>query len=246
MSGHSKWATIKHKKAALDSKRGKTFTNIIKEIVIAARSGGGDVDANPRLRTAVVAARSVSMPNDNIQRAIKRGTGELEGGQIDEMMYEGYGPGGAAVMVTVATDNKNRTVSEIRHIFGKYGGNMGDVGSVGWMFDRKSQILIELEHAKEDDMMNLVLEAGADDLQNDGIHWQVLSAPESHHQVLEVIQKAKLPTVSAEIAMVPKNLMKLDAKHAGSMMKLAEVLEDHDDVQNVFSNFDVEDDDAEG
>jgi YebC/PmpR family DNA-binding regulatory protein len=245
MSGHSKWATIKHKKAALDAKRGKMFTNIIKEIVIAARSGGGDPDANPRLRTAIAAARSVSMPNDNIQRAIKRGTGELEGGQIDEMMYEGYGPGGAAVMVQVATDNKNRTVSEIRHIFSKYGGNMGDVGSVAWMFDRKSQILVDLEQGDEDKMMNLVLEIGADDLQNDGANWQILSAPESHHAVMEALEKAKVPTVQAGIAMVPKNLMKLESKHAGPMLKLAEKLEEHDDVQNVFSNFDIDEGDME-
>lgn len=245
MSGHSKWATIKHKKAALDAKRGKMFTNIIKEIVIAARSGGGDPDANPRLRTAVTAARAVSMPNDNIQRAIKRGTGELEGGQIDEMMYEGYGPGGAAVMVQVATDNKNRTVSEIRHIFGKYGGNMGDVGSVGWMFERKSQVLVDLEQGDEDKMMNLVLEIGADDLQNDGANWQILSAPESHHLVMEALEKAKVPTVQSGIAMVPKNLMKLESKHAGAMLKLAEKLEEHDDVQNVFSNFDIDESDME-
>jgi YebC/PmpR family DNA-binding regulatory protein len=245
MSGHSKWATIKHKKAALDAKRGKTFTNIIKEIVIAARSGGGDVDANPRLRTAVVAARAVSMPNDNIQRAIKRGTGELEGGQIDEMMYEGYGPGGAAVMVQVATDNKNRTVAEIRHIFGKFGGNMGDLGSVAWMFERKSQILVSLDQGDEDKMMNLVLEIGADDLQNDGANWQILSAPESHHSVMDALGKLKIPTESASIAMVPKNLMKLESKHAGSMLKLAEKLEEHDDVQNVFSNFDIDESDLE-
>lgn len=245
MSGHSKWATIKHKKAALDAKRGKTFTNIIKEIVIAARSGGGDVDANPRLRTAVVAAKSVSMPNDNIQRAIKRGTGELEGGQIDEMTYEGYGPGGAAVMVQVATDNKNRTVSEIRHILGKFGGNMGEVGSVGWMFERKSQILVDLEQGDEDKMMNLVLEIGADDLQNDGANWQILSAPESHHLVMDALEKAKVPTVMSSIAMIPKNLVKLESKHAGSMLRLAEKLEEHDDVQNVFSNFDIDESDME-
>jgi YebC/PmpR family DNA-binding regulatory protein len=197
------------------------------------------------MRTAIVAAKAVSMPNDNIQRAIKRGTGELEGGQIDEMTYEGYGPGGAAVMVLVATDNKNRTVSEVRHLFGKYNGNMGEVGSVGWMFDRKSQILIELEHAEEDALMNLVLEAGADDLTNDGENWQVLSAPEAHHQVLEAIQKAKIPTVSAAIAMVPKNLITIEGKNAAGMLKLVEALEDHDDVQNVFSNFDIDESELE-
>ncbi|BDC51147.1 putative transcriptional regulatory protein [Bryobacterales bacterium F-183] len=245
MSGHSKWATIKHKKAALDAKRGKLFTNIIKEILIAARTGGGDPDANPRLRTAIVAARGVSMPNDNIQRAIKRGTGELEGGSIEEYTYEGYGPGGAAVMVMVATDNKNRTVAEIRHLFSKHGGNMGELGSVGWMFDRKGQILIEKENATEEQLMNLVLEAGADDLTDEGGNWQILSAPEAHHGVLEAVQKANIPTVSALIAMVPKNLMKLEGKNAAGMLKMTEALEDHDDVQNVFSNFDIDEDELE-
>ena len=168
MSGHSKWATIKHKKAATDAKRGKAFTRIIKEIMIAARSGGGDPDMNPRLRTAVTAAKAASMPADNIKRAIMRGTGELEGGQIDEIMFEGYGPGGAAVMVVVATDNRNRTVSEIRHMFSKNGGNLGEVGSVAWMFERKGQIIIEKDKAGEDQLMNLVLEAGAEDMRDDG------------------------------------------------------------------------------
>src|ERR1700734_3805933 len=167
MSGHSKWATIKHKKAATDAKRGKAFTRIIKEIMIAARGGGGDPDANPRLRTAIVAAKAVSMPADNIKRAIMRGTGELEGGQIDEIMFEGYGPGGAAVLVLVATDNRNRTVSEIRHAFSKNGGNLGEQGSVAWMFERKSQIMIEADKATEDQLMNIVLEAGGEDLRND-------------------------------------------------------------------------------
>src|SRR5215467_10708249 len=171
MSGHSKWATIKHKKAALDAKRGKTFTRLIKEIMIAARSGG-DPDANPRLRTAVTAAKAVSMPADNIKRAIMRGTGELEGGQIDEIMFEGYGPGGAAVLVAVATDNRNRTVSEIRHLFTKNGGNMGEQGSVSWMFERKSQIMIEKENAQEDALMTLVLDAGADDLKDNADAWE--------------------------------------------------------------------------
>src|SRR5271163_4034770 len=179
MSGHSKWATIKHKKAALDSKRGKTFTRVIKEIMIAARSGG-DPDGNPRLRTAILAAKAVSMPNDNIKRAIMRGTGELEGGQIDEIMFEGYGPGGAAVLVLVATDNRNRTVSEIRHMFSKNGGNLAELGAVGWMFERKGQIIIEKDKAGEDQLMNLVLEAGAEDMRDDGESWEVISAPEAH------------------------------------------------------------------
>lgn len=239
MSGHSKWATIKHKKAALDAKRGKTFTRLIKEITIAARSGG-DPDANARLRTAIAAAKAVSMPADNIKRAIMRGTGELEGGQIEEVMFEGYGPGGAAVLVEVATDNRNRTVSEIRHLFSKHGGNLGEQGSVSWMFDRKSQILIEQDKASEEQLMDLVLEAGADDLRNDGTNWEVLSAPEMHHAVLEAIHKAGLPTVSASLAMIPKNLIKLEGKNAAGMLKLSEALEEHDDVQNTFSNFDID------
>ncbi len=244
MSGHSKWATIKHKKGALDAKRGKIFTRVIKEIMIAARNGG-DPDANPRLRTAIVAAKAVSMPADNIKRAIMRGTGELEGGQIDEIMFEGYGPGGAAVLVMVATDNRNRTVSEIRHVFSKNGGNLGEQGSVAWMFERKSQILIESDKASEDQLMNIVLEAGADDLRNDGENWEVLSPPEAHEAVLEALRKANISTVSAEIAMVPKNLMMLEGKSASGMLKLSEALEEHDDVQNVFSNFDIDEKEME-
>ena len=244
MSGHSKWATIKHKKAALDAKRGKTFTRLIKEITIAARSGG-DPDMNPRLRTAVLAAKSVSMPADNIKKAIMRGTGELEGGQIEEVMFEGYGPGGAAVLVKVATDNRNRTVSEIRHVFSKNGGNLGEQGSVAWMFERKSQILIPQEKASEDQLMNIVLEAGAEDLRNDGTHWAVISAPEAHEQVLQALQRAGIAPESAEVAMVPKNSIKLEGKNAGAMLRLSEALEDHDDVQNVYSNFDVDEKELE-
>jgi YebC/PmpR family DNA-binding regulatory protein len=245
MSGHSKWATIKHKKAALDAKRGKAFTRLIKEIMIAARAGGGDPDGNPRLRTAIAAAKAVSMPADNIKRAVMRGTGELEGGQIDEILFEGYGPGGAAVLVNVATDNRNRTVSEIRHAFSKNGGNLGEQGSVAWMFERKSHILIESEKASEDQLMNLVLDAGAEDLRNDGSNWEVISAPEAHEQVLEAIQKAGIETVSAEVAMIPKNLVKLEGKNASAMIRLSEVLEEHDDVQNVYSNFDVDEKELE-
>ena len=244
MSGHSKWATIKHKKGALDAKRGKVFTRIIKEIMIAARSGG-DPDANPRLRTAVTAAKAVSMPAENIKRAIMRGTGELEGGQIDEVMFEGYGPGGAAVLVQVATDNRNRTVSEIRHVFTKNNGNLGEQGSVSWMFERKSQILIENDKVTEDRLMDLALDAGAEDLRNDGANWEVISPPEAHEAVLQAIQKAGIPTVSAEIAMVPKNLVKLEGKNASGMLKLSEALEEHDDVQNVYSNFDIDEKELE-
>jgi len=244
MSGHSKWATIKHKKGALDAKRGKIFTRIIKEIMIAAR-GGGDPDGNPRLRSAILAAKAASMPSDNIKRAIMRGTGELEGGQIDEIMYEGYGPGGAAVLVNVATDNKNRTVSEIRHMFSKWGGNLGAEGSVAWMFERKSHIVIEGDKASEDQLMNLVLDAGAEDLRQEGDNWEVVSAPEAHEAVLAAIQKAGIATEIAEIAMLPKNLMKLEGKSASGMLKLSEALEEHDDVQNVYSNFDVDEKELE-
>ncbi len=237
MSGHSKWATIKHKKAALDAKRGKLFTRLIKEITIAARNGG-DPDANPRLRTAILAAKAVSMPAENIKRAIQRGTGEIEGGAIEEIMFEGYGPGGVAIMVAAATDNRNRTVSEIRHIFSKNGGNLGELGSVGWMFERKSQILIEKDKATEDQLMELALEAGADDVKLEGEHWEILSAPESHHAVLEALEKAGIPTASAEIGMVPKNLMEVDPKNMPGVMKLMEALEEHDDVQNVYTNAD--------
>jgi len=245
MSGHSKWATIKHKKGALDAKRGKIFTRVIKEIMIAARGGGGDPDGNPRLRTAILAAKAVSMPQDNIKRAIMRGTGELEGGQIDEIMFEGYGPGGAAVLVNVATDNRNRTVSEIRHCFSKNGGNLGEQGSVAWMFERKSQIVIEKEHATEDKLMEVALEAGADDLRDDGDVWSVLSAPDAHEAVSEAIRKAGIPVVEAAIAMVPKNLIRLEGKTAQGMLKLNDALEDQDDVQNVYSNFDIDEKELE-
>ena len=244
MSGHSKWATIKHKKAALDAKRGKAFTRLIKEIMIAARSGG-DPGMNPRLRTAITAAKAVSMPADNIKKAIMRGTGELEGGQIDEIMFEGYGPGGAAVLVKVATDNRNRTVSEIRHVFSKNGGNLGEQGSVSWMFERKSQIIIDKEKTSEDQLMAIVLDAGADDIRDEGDTWDVISPPEAHEAVLEAIHKASIETESAEVAMVPKNLMKLEGKNAQGMLRLSESLEEHDDVQNVYSNFDVDEKELE-
>ncbi len=239
MSGHSKWATIKHKKAALDAKRGKSFTRIIKEISIAAR-GGGDPDANPRLRTAILAAKAASMPAENIKRAIQRGTGELEGGQIEEVMFEGYGPGGTAVLVHVATDNRNRTVSEIRHLFSKHGGKLGEQNSVARLFERKSQVLIPQEKATEEQLMDLVLDAGAEDIRSDGVNWEILSPPEAHEAVLTAIQKAGLPSVEAKVAMVPNTLIKLEGKEAGTMLKLSEALEEHDDVQDVYANFDID------
>jgi YebC/PmpR family DNA-binding regulatory protein len=244
MSGHSKWATIKHKKAATDAKRGKAFTRIIKEIMIAAKSGG-DPNMNPRLRTAITAAKAVSMPADNIKRAVMRGTGELEGGQIDEITFEGYGPGGAAVLVSVATDNRNRTVSEIRHVFSKNGGNLGELGSVAWMFERKSQIVIDKEKAGEDQLMSLVLDAGAEDLRDGGDSWEVISAPDAHEAVLQALQTAGITNESAEIGMIPKNLMKLEGKNASAMIRLSEALEENEDVQNVYSNFDVDEKELE-
>jgi YebC/PmpR family DNA-binding regulatory protein len=244
MSGHSKWATIKHKKAALDAKRGKVFTRIIKEITIAAR-GGADPDANPRLRTAVAAAKAVSMPADNIKRAIMRGSGELEGSQIEEVMFEGYGPGGAAVMVLCATDNRNRTVSEIRHIFSKHGGNLGEQNSVGWMFERKSHIIVDKDKASEDQLMNIVLDAGGEDLRDEGDQWSIISDPAAHESIVTALEKAGVTPESAEIAMVPKNLVKLEGKNASGMLKLSEALEDHDDVQNVWSNFDIDEKEME-
>ena len=240
MSGHSKWATIKHKKAALDAKRGKSFTRVIKEIVIAARSGG-DPDLNPRLRTAILAAKAVSMPADNIKRAIQRGTGELEGGQIDEVMFEGYGPGGVALLVLVATDNRNRTVSEIRHIFSKYGGKMGEQGSVARLFERKSQITVPQEKVTEEKLMELTLDAGVEDIRSDGVNWEVISPPEAHEPVLAAIHKAGIETASADVAMIANTLVKVEGKEASTMLKLAEAMEEHDDVQSVYANFDIDD-----
>jgi len=245
MSGHSKWATIKHKKGALDAKRGKTFTRLIKEITIAAKQGGGDPDGNPRLRTAVLAAKAENMPAENIKRAIQRGTGELEGVSYEEIAFEGYGPGGVAIIVEVTTDNRNRTVSEIRHMFSKNGGNLGEQGSVAWMFERKSQILLPQEKAGEDQLMSIVLDSGADDLRNDGESWEVLSPPEAHEAVLQALGKAGLTPTSAEVVMVPKNLMRIEGKNAAAMLRLSEALEEHDDVQNVYSNFDVDEKEME-
>ncbi|HEY9142347.1 MAG TPA: YebC/PmpR family DNA-binding transcriptional regulator [Bryobacteraceae bacterium] len=244
MSGHSKWATIKHKKAATDAKRGKAFTRIIKEITIAARSGG-DPDGNPRLRSAVLAAKAASMPSDNIKKAIMRGTGEIEGGQIEEVMFEGYGPGGAAVLVNVATDNRNRTVSELRHVFSKNGGNLGEQGCVAWMFERKSQIYVAGEKAGEDQLMNVALEAGGDDLRQEGESWEILSAPEAHEAVLKALEAAGIPVEDASIGMVPKNLVKLEGKNAAGMLRLNDALEEHEDVQNVYSNFDIDEKEME-
>ncbi len=240
MSGHSKWATIKHKKGALDAKRGKIFTRVIKEITMAAKSGGGDPEGNPRLRTAIALAKAENMPQDNIKRAIQRGTGELEGVNYEEITFEGYGPGGVALLVEVTTDNRNRTVSEIRHSFGKNGGNMGEAGSVAWMFHKKGQIVVPKAAAKEDDLMNIVLESGGDDLNDDGDNWEILTAPNAFEGVLEAVKKANLEVVHSAIGMVPQNYIKLEGSAASQMIRLLEAIEDQDDVQNVYSNFDVD------
>lgn len=239
MSGHSKWATIKHKKGALDAKRGKIFTRLIKEITMAAKSGG-DPDKNPRLRTAIAAAKAENMPGDNIKKAIQRGTGELPGVSYEEITFEGYGPGGVAVLVEVSTDNRNRTVSEIRHAFGKNGGNMGEAGSVAWMFHKKGDIVIPKSQAKEDDLMNLVLETGAEDLQDDGENWEILCDPSLYEQVLEAVKAAGYTPEVAEIGMIPQNYIKLEGSQAATMIRLMEALEDQDDVQHVYSNFDID------
>jgi YebC/PmpR family DNA-binding regulatory protein len=242
MSGHSKWHTIKHKKAALDAKRGKIFTRLIKEIVIAAR-GGGDPNSNARLRTAITAAKAMSMPQDNITRAVKRGTGELEGLTIEEYTYEGYGPAGAAVMVKVATDNKNRSVSDLRHLFTKNGGNMAEQGAVGWMFEMKSNIIIDAEGVTEEKLMDVALEAGAEDIRNNGDSWQVISDTSSHQAVLDALATAKIAVTESEAtALVPKSTVKLEGKDATAMMKLFEAIDDYDDVQNVYGNFEISDD----
>ncbi|HEY8055665.1 MAG TPA: YebC/PmpR family DNA-binding transcriptional regulator [Terriglobales bacterium] len=240
MSGHSKWATIKHKKAATDAKRGKIFTRLIKEIAIAARAGGGEVDSNPRLRTAVLAAKAENMPADNIKRAIQRGTGELPGVMYEEFSLEGYGPGGAAVLMDITTDNRNRTVSEIRHLMSKNHGNMGEAGCVAWMFKKRGTISVAKAAAAEDQLMDLVLEAGADDLRDDGESWEVLTAPDAYETVLQAVKGAKIEPENAEVAMVPQNYVKLEGKEAEQMIKLLEALDESDDVTHVYSNFDMD------
>jgi YebC/PmpR family DNA-binding regulatory protein len=239
MSGHSKWATIKHKKGALDAKRGKIFTRLIKEISIAAKSGG-DPDTNPRLRTAIAAAKAENMPADNIKRAIQRGTGELPGATYEEFTLEGYGPGGVALLLDINTDNRNRTVSEIRHAFGKNGGNMAEAGAVSWMFHKKGDIVIPKSATQEDDLMAVVLDAGAEDLRDDGENWEVVTDPSAYEAVLEAVKKTGLNPASSSVAMIPQNYIKLEGQQATQMIRLIEALEEHDDVQNVHSNFDVD------
>lgn len=242
MSGHSKWANIKHRKGAADAKRGKVFTKLIKEITVAARMGGGDPAANPRLRTAIAAAKAVNMPKDNVERGIKKGTGELEGVNYEEILYEGYGPGGVAVLVECMTDNRNRTVADVRMIFSKANGNLGESGCVAYMFDRKGSILFDKEEVDEEKLMEIALEAGADDVVDDGSVFQVLTAPEDFEAVREALETEGLAFIEANLAMIPQNVIEVtDEKTAGQLLRLLDNLEDNEDVQNVHANFDISD-----
>ena len=239
MSGHSKWHSIKHKKGALDAKRGKLFTKFIKEITVAARTGGGDPDANARLRKAISDAKAGNMPNDTIDRAIRRGTGEEEGVHYEEITYEGYGPGGVALLIQSMTDNRNRTVAEIRHIFSKNSGNLGESGSVGWMFDKKGYLVVSKSAKPEEELFDIVIEAGADDLRDDEDNFEIITSPENFESVAAALKSAGIETQVAEIEMVPQNYIKLEGSDARQMLKLMEALEDHDDVQKVSANFDI-------
>jgi YebC/PmpR family DNA-binding regulatory protein len=245
MSGHSKWATIKHKKGAADAKRGKAFTRIIKELTVAARAGGGDADSNPRLRTIIADAKAVNMPADNIKRAIRRGTGEEPGVSYEEAQYEAYGPGGAAVIMDVLTDNKNRTVGELRHVLTKWGGNLAETNAVAWMFNKKGYIVVAKSKVSEDTLMSAVIDAGGDDLQDDGDNWEVLSSVDTFQAVLEAVKALGIEPDAAEISMVPQNHIKLEGKQAQQMVKLMEALDDHDDIRHVWSNFDIEEKEIE-
>src|SRR5262245_48795005 len=240
MSGHSKWHTIKHKKAAADSKRGRVFTRIIKELTVAARVGGGDPDGNPRLRTVLAAAKAANMPKDNIEKAVKKGTGELPGVSYEEVAYEGYGPGGVAVFVQALTDNRNRTLPEIRHLFSKFGGNLGESNCVSWMFEKKGYIVVPKGGTTEDAWFEVVLEAGGDDVRDDGENWEVLTPPERLPAVNEALGRKGITAASAEISMVPKNTVKIEGKKAQQLLSMMENLEEHDDVQNVWANFDID------
>ncbi len=240
MSGHSKWASIKHKKAAQDAKRGKIFTKVIRELSAAARLGGGDPDANPRLRNAVSDAKGVNMPADNIKRAIMKGTGELEGATYDEISYEGYGPGGVAILLEILTDNRNRSVSELRHIFSKNGGNIGESGCVAWMFSRKGYLVVEKSKASEDDLLDIILEAGAEDLREDGSNYEIFTPPDKYEDVVEALKNNKIEIAASNLGQIPQNYVKLEGKQAQQLLHLMEELEDHDDVQNVWANFDID------
>lgn len=245
MSGHSKWHSIKHKKATADARRGKAFTKLIKEITVAARMGGGDPDSNPRLRSAILEAKSVNMPQENIQRALRRGTGEEPGQMYEEVVYEGYGPGGVALMIEAVTDNKNRTVSEVRHLFSKHGGNLGETNSVAWMFEKKGYLVIEKSKANEETLMSAVLDAGADDLRDDEDNWEVICPPQVLTAVLEGVKTLGIEPAVAEIAMLPQNYVHVEGKDAQHLLKLMEALDEHDEVKQVWSNFDIEEKEIE-
>ena len=241
MSGHSKWSTIKHKKGAADAKRGKIFTKVIKEITVAARIGGGDVDGNPRLRLAVQKAKEVNMPQENVTRAIKKGTGELEGVQYEEISYEGYGPGGVAIFMEVMTDNKNRTVGELRATLGKNGGNMGENGCVAWIFEQKGLITVQLSDKSEEELLELIIEAGGDDMQTVEDYYEITSSVEYFEPVRKAIEEAGIKTQSSELTRIPQNTVKIEEKNCKSLLRLMDALEDHDDIQKVYSNFDIAD-----
>ena len=245
MSGHSKWATIKHKKAAADAKRGKVFTRLIREIQIAAREGGGDPDANPRLRTAIAGAKAQSMPQDNIKNAILRGTGQVEGLTFEEITFEGYAPAGVAVIVEVVTDNRNRTVSELRHVFSKNGGNLGENGCVGWMFDKRALAVVAKKDCEEERLMEIVLGAGAEDLVDEGENWHVVAPFEAYNDLVKALEDAKVPTQSVELTMIPQNTIKVEGKSAAAVLRILDLLEEHDDTQNVYSNFDIDEKELE-
>jgi YebC/PmpR family DNA-binding regulatory protein len=245
MSGHSKWHSIKHKKGAADAKRGKVFTRLIKELTVAARAGGGDPDSNPRLRTIIAEAKANNMPAENIKRAVRRGTGEEPGVSYEEAQYEGYGPGGAAVIIDVLTDNKNRTVGELRHLLTKHSGNLAETNAVAWMFTKRGYIVVPKGKADEEALMAAVIDAGGDDLRDDQDNWEVLSSPEVFPQVLEAVKNLGIEPDAAEISMLPQNYLKLEGKHAQQMVKLMEALEEHDDVRHVWSNFDIEEKEIE-
>jgi len=245
MSGHSKWSTIKRKKGAADAKRGKIFTKIIKEIIIAARLGGGDINSNPRLRTAVLAGKAENMPRDNIDRAIKKGTRELEGVNYEEFIYEGYGPGGVAMMLEVLTDNKNRTVAEVRHIFSKQNGNLGEAGCVSWMFEKKGLISVDKAGVDEDRLIEVALDAGALDVKNTDKEFDVTTPPETFEAVKKKLEETGFKTTYGEVTMVPQTTVRLSGKEAEQMLKLMEGLEDSDDVQKVYANFDIADEEME-
>lgn len=245
MSGHSKWHTIKHKKGAADAKRGKLFTRLIKEITVAARDGGGDADANARLRNAITDAKAGNMPNDTIDRAVKRGTGDLEGVNYDEITYEGYGPNGVAMLIETMTDNRNRTVAEIRHLFSKNGGNLGESNSVAWMFDRKGYIVVDKKARSEEELFEIAIDSGAEDVNDDGDNFEIFTSQEDFQTVRDAIKKAGIALEVAEVSMIPQTLVRLEGNDAKQMLKLYEAIDDHDDVQNVYANFDIDESEME-